>query len=60
MSQEKLCLHPKELAEAMGIGYTTALQMMKKPGFPVLKIGSKRLVPIELLKKWMIQQTEMN
>lgn len=45
-----------EMAEALGIGRNTAYKLAKTPGFPVIHICGKFLIPIDALNKWIDQQ----
>lgn len=58
MNIEKETLSVRDLSERLGISLPKAYELVKQPGFPVLKIGSRILIPIEGLRKWLMEQTE--
>lgn len=51
---EKLTYTVKELAELLGIGLNRAYDMTNIKGFPVIKIGSRKLVPKVALDQWLL------
>ena len=54
---EKTTISVQELSAQMGISLTKAYQLVKQPGFPVLHIGNKILIPVEAFHKWLNVQT---
>lgn len=54
---EKTTISVQELSAQMGISLTKAYQLVKTPGFPVLHIGNKILIPVEAYHKWLNVQT---
>lgn len=44
--------------QAMGIARTMVYNMMNTEGFPVLKIGNRKLVPKDKFMKWIEEQME--
>ena len=54
---EKTTISVQELSAQMGISLTKAYQLVKQPGFPVLHIGNKILIPVEAYHKWLNVQT---
>ena len=58
MNIEKETLSVRDLSERLGISLPKAYELVKQPGFPVLKIGSRILIPIEGLRKWLMEQME--
>ena len=40
----------------MGISLKKAYQLVKQPGFPVLHIGNKILIPVEAYHKWLMDE----
>lgn len=53
----KYTMTPKELAERMGISMPSAYNMTEIKGFPLLRLGKKKLIPIEAFERWLGQQT---
>lgn len=50
---KKVLMSPMEMAKHLGIGRTTAYALIKEPGFPRVKIGSRVYVFKESLHKWL-------
>ena len=50
----------KILAETLSISKSGAYSLMNEPGFPVLKIGGRKLVTKPDLIRWIQTQTEGN
>lgn len=46
----------KELAEYLGIGYSTANELTWTEGFPVIQLGRKKLIPKAALEEWLKEQ----
>lgn len=56
MSDERITLTVREMAEMLGISYNTANQLTWRENFPVLQIGRKKLIPREALDEWLLEQ----
>ena len=52
-----LTLTVKQLAERLQISMPTAYAMTNQAGFPLIRVGTKKLVPIAGLEKWLGEQT---
>lgn len=50
---QKLTYSVTEAAEALGISKSTMYEFIKIQGFPVIKIGNRRLIPIKGLEEWV-------
>lgn len=48
---EKLALSVTEAAEALGISRRSLYNLMKSDGFPVLELGGRRVIPVDLLQQ---------
>ena len=44
---EKTTMSVKELAAQMGISLPKAYELVKTPGFPTIRVGTRILIPIE-------------
>lgn len=54
---EKLTLSVPEMGEMLGISRPKAYEIIKKEGFPVIRITEKRLIiPKAALEKWLNEQ----
>lgn len=54
----KLALNTAELAAALGIGKNKAQELINTPGFPVVRLGRRVVVPVDALKEWLDTQTQ--
>jgi len=50
----------QELSAQMGISLPKAYELVKTPGFPTLRIGTRILIPIDAYKKWLTEQAAKN
>ena len=50
-----LMLSVQEIAIVLGISKTSAYELVRSKGFPVLKIGSRLVVPKEKFSEWVEQ-----
>ena len=53
MQIEKATLTVRELSELLGIGLTTAYDLIKKNQFHTIKVGRKILIPKVTVNKWL-------
>ncbi len=62
---EKLTLTVKEAAEALGVCVMTFYRLLDRPEHPIptMKLmnakKSRRLIPVDALKQWIAEETEM-
>ena len=52
-NMEKATLSVRDLSEKLGISLPKAYELVKQPGFPVLKIGSRVLIPVDAFREWL-------
>ena len=50
-----LFLNAKLVAQVLGISPSSGYELMHEPDFPVLKIGSRMVVPKEKFIQWVAQ-----
>ena len=51
---KKETMSVQELSTQMGISLPKAYELVKQPGFPVLKIGTRILIPVDAFKAWLV------
>ena len=51
---EKTTMSVQELSAQMGISLPKAYELVKKPGFPVIRVGTRILIPVESFKEWLV------
>lgn len=56
MENTKLTMSVEEMADAVGIGRALAYDLVKRPGFPALRINGRIIIPVDALKKWLNDQ----
>ena len=52
-----LFLNAKLVAKVLGVSPSSGYELMHDPGFPVLKVGSRMVVPKEKFIQWVEQNT---
>lgn len=52
-----LFLNANIVSKVLGISKTSAYELVRSKGFPVLKIGSRLVVPKEKFREWVEQNT---
>ncbi len=52
-----LFLNAKMVAQVLGIAPSSAYELMHESNFPVLKVGSRMVVPKEKFIQWMERNT---
>ena len=55
---EKSTMSVQELSAHMGISLPKAYELVKEPGFPTLRIGTRILIPVEGFKAWLRTKSE--
>ena len=53
-----LFLNSATVSKVLGVSPSSAYELMHQPGFPVLRVGSRRVVPKEQLIQWVTEHTE--
>lgn len=53
-----LFLNSETVAKTLGISPSSAYELMHEPGFPVLRIGNRMVVPKEQFIQWVVEHTE--
>ena len=54
MSNEKLTLSVEELAKELGISKPIAYELIKREGFPSIRVSERRIIiPVEPLRRWL-------
>ena len=52
-----LFLNAELVAKVLGVSPSSAYELMHEPGFPILKIGNRMVVPKEKFIQWVEQNT---
>ena len=54
-SMEKTTSSVQELSAQMGISLPKAYELVKTPGFPTIRIGTRIVIPTEAYKEWLVR-----
>lgn len=53
-NKEKLVLNVEELSEVLGISKPVAYELIKRNGFPAVRVSERRIIiPVEGLCRWL-------
>lgn len=52
-----LFLNSETMAKVLGVSPSSAYEFMHEPGFPVLRVGNRMLVPKEQFIQWVLEHT---
>ena len=55
---EKSTISVQELSSYMGISLAKAYELVKQLGFPVLRIGTRFLIPVDSFNTWLNRKIE--
>ena len=53
-----LFLNSETVAKVLGVSASSAYELMHEPGFPVLRVGNRMVVPKEQFIQWVVEHTE--
>ena len=53
-----LFLNSELVAKVLGVSLSSGYELMHQPGFPVLRVGSRMVVPKEQFIQWVMENTE--
>ena len=53
-----LFLNSETAAKVLGVSASNCYKLMRQPGFPVLRVGSRMVVPKEQFIQWVMENTE--
>ena len=54
MDMDKETMSVQELSTRMGISLPKAYALTKEPDFPVIRIGTRILIPVDVFKEWLV------
>ena len=54
---EKICFNVTEAAQSLGISRPKMYDLIHSNGFPVFKVGTRVLIPVDRLREWVEQNT---
>lgn len=53
-----LFLNAETVAKVLGVSISSAYELLHEPGFPVVRVGSRMVVPKEKFMAWVSAQTK--
>ena len=53
-----LFLNSATVSKVLGVSPSSGYELMHEPGFPVLRVGNRLVVPKEQLIQWVAEHTE--
>ena len=53
-----LFLNANLVAQVLGVSQSSGYELMHEPGFPVLRVGNRMLVPKEQFVQWVVNHIE--
>lgn len=56
---EVLLISPKDAQKILGVGHNRIYELIKEPGFPAFKMGSKFFVNKSALQSWIDSQCKI-
>ena len=56
-SELPLFLNAEIVAKVLGVSLSSGYELMHEPGFPILRIGNRMVVPKEKFIQWVEQNT---
>ena len=51
---EKETMSVQEMSSQMGISLPKAYELVKSPGFPSIRIGTRILIPVDAFREWLV------
>ena len=51
---ERTTMSVQELSSQMGISLPKAYELVKKPGFPTIKVGTRILILVDAFRGWLV------
>lgn len=50
---KKMTMSVREMADQMGISLPKAYELTKTDGFPVIRVGTRILIPMDAFREWL-------
>ena len=55
---DKVTMTVDEVAHAMGISRPKAYELTEREGFPLVRVGRRKVIPVDAFRRWLDAQTE--
>ena len=56
--ENRLVITVKEMSHKLGVSLPTAYALTEQEGFPVVRVGRKKIIPMADFERWLSQQTQ--
>lgn len=57
---KKITMSVHKLSAHMGISLPKAYELVKTPGFPTIRVGTRILIPVEDYREWLLEMQQMS
>ena len=57
---DKIAYSVTETAQVLGVSRPTVYALIKQPGFPVFRVGGRKLISVDGLRNWVRNQAEVS
>lgn len=57
---EKITISVQELAKQMGISLPKAYELARTAGFPVIRVGTRVLIPLVEFRHWLAENSNLH
>lgn len=54
---EKATMSVQELSAQMGISLPKAYELVNAPGFPIIRVGRRILIPVDAYREWLVKSS---
>lgn len=56
--EKRTVITVRELAHVWNLSMPTAYALTEREGFPVVRVGRKKLIPVAELEKWLAEESK--
>lgn len=54
---ERATMSVRELGSRLGISLPKSYELVKSPGFPMIRVGKRILIPIDSFQRWLQEKS---
>ena len=59
-TNQKMAYSITEMAAVLGIGRNKAHDLANEPGFPIISLGRRKVIPVKALGEWLERKAGLN
>lgn len=56
--EKRIVLSVREFADRLGVSLPTAYALTEREGFPVVRLGRKKVIPVAELERWLSEESK--